>query len=174
MTKELFLSIFQDAMAYSNEKLPDSKLSAFIRSEQGGKEPSYPYAVYKITSNNLGDYRTWKEIENPDETKYSEEYYRKESINVSVTVVGKKIFDLYDISKKIYDYINIVSREVQQKNNFKLELLNSVQDRTLYLEPEYEYRVGFDFRIYSIGVLANTIDAIDIPETIKQIEIDIE
>jgi hypothetical protein len=172
----LFLinTILQNALVYCNTALPTNQLTAIIRSNQGGKEPVYPFGSYLVTSADIHNYRNRKEMENVDPTKYSERHYRKEFYNVSLTLVGKDVFKLHEIAKKIYDYLNIESRDFQRENNIKIEPLNQIADRTQFLDPEYQYRIGFDFQVRGIGTLDRTIDSVDMDGTIEEIQTQIE
>lgn len=165
MNLHTLFSNLKNYLAQSNLTLHD-----IIRAEQGGKKPNYPYAVYKITSQNVGNYLIRKPKDNPDPTKYSETYFRKQHINISFSLLNKEFENLYKIAHACYDYLDVVSKDFQKENKIRIEILNNIDDRTIYLEPEYEYRVGFDFRIHLIGKLEFTLDAVDIEETIKEIQ----
>lgn len=174
MNLSIVNSILQNALAYSNSVLPTNQLSAIIRANQGGKEPNHPFGSYLVTSKDNQNYNSRKEIANSDPTKYSEEYYRRENLNVSLTLVGKEISKLYEIADKLYDYLNVISKDFQRENNIKIEPLNQIQDRTQFFDPEYEYRLGFDFQVRGIGVLQNTIDAVDVDGTVASVELSVE
>lgn len=154
-----------------------------IRSEQGGKQPAYPYGVYKVSGKNNGDYRSWKEIAILDPTKYKEEFSRLEEFTISLSFVnvpfgsaqGTNLIDgLWTLADKAYDYLNVISRDRKQELGITVELLNAISDRTVYLDPVYEYKVGFDFKIKGVGKLERTLDAIDIDATVEGIVADIE
>ncbi len=144
-----------------------------IRSEQGGKQPAYPYGVYKVSGKNNGDYRSWKEIAILDPTKYKEEFSRLEEFSISLSFMSLTSLDsLWLYADKAYDYLNVISRDRKQELGITVELLNAISDRTTYLDPVYEYKVGFDFKIKGVGKLERTLDAIDIDATVAGIVVE--
>lgn len=174
MNYSIINTIIQNIKTHCDAALPLTKLSAIIRAEQGGKEPAYPYGSYKLTSKDNYDYKNRIEKVNPDPTKYSEEYFRKEGFNISFVLIGKDLSILYSIADNIYNYLNILSKDFQRDNKIKIEVLNSISDRSILIDPEYEYRIGFDFKIHGTGILTNTIDAVDVTATINSIEYNYE
>jgi hypothetical protein len=173
MNYSILNTILQNALVYCNTALPENQLTVIIRSNQGGTQPGYPYGSYLVTSSDIQKYSNRKEIANPDPTKYSEIYSRRENLNVSLTLIGNDIVKLNTIARKLYDYLNLFSRDFQQENNLKIEPLNQVQDRTIFNDPNYEYRLGFDFQVRGISVLSNTIDAVDMDATIDAVGMEI-
>lgn len=145
-----------------------------IRSEQSASQPAKPFGTYKVTSKNNGDFRNRIQKTNLDPTKYSEEYLRKEYFIVSLSFIGQDISALFGYADKAFNYLNAASRDKKKELGVAIELQNSIQDRTAYIEPIYEYKVGFDFKVHGVGKLEQTIDAIDIQATMNSIEYNYE
>ena len=171
MNVEILKNLTTELKAFLNKE--SVLIHDIIRSEQAGDKPQLPYCSYKITSKDNLNYNNRKQTHNADPTKYSESLVRKEKIIISFIILGLNIFELYKIADLCYDFLNIESSEFQRANQIKIELLNQVQDRSIFLETDYENRVGFDFEIRGNGELIRTIDAVDLNSTTNQVQLNI-
>jgi len=157
------------------QSLAESIGVTIIRAEQGGKQPDSPYGSYKAITKNNGNYGYQNEIEIEDPTKYKEEFSRKEEFSVSLSFISiVSSDDLWSLADQAFDYLNVLSRERKQELEIAVEMLNTVSDRTVYLDPIYEYKVGFDIRVKGLGRLERTIDAVDIEGSVSGVGVNVE
>ncbi|HMV44717.1 MAG TPA: hypothetical protein PK079_25085 [Leptospiraceae bacterium] len=141
-----------------------------IRAEQGGSMPASDYGSYKVTLKNNEKYQDRRELYIPDPAKYKEEYSRKENFSISLSFISRTgVANIWTLADRAFDFLNVLSVDLKKSLNIYVEMLAGVTDRTTYIDPTYEYKVGFDFLVHGIGKLERVIDAVDIEGTIDGI-----
>lgn len=150
-----------------------------IRKNQVGSKPSYPFAVWGILLKDSERYNLKDEIENPDPTKITERLFKFTSINVSLSFFDiaktnqpdyKPLDSIFDFGDRAIDYLEIIGKDYFESLGIKVDLIDQkTQDRTAFLDPIYEYQVGFDFTVRGIKDLLITVDAIDLEATYASI-----
>lgn len=139
-----------------------------IRGNQLVKKQTYPYAVYNIIGVN----------EEPSVSNITE---RNDGTGVNITLTRYQYSEdtfSFTVTSKSYEE----AREKTQTlfNAFKSETIHdflktnncsavlgivNIQDRTIFLEADYEYRFGFDITIKSQTAFTETI------ENVNQVEV---
>ena len=119
----------------------------FIRADQDGDKPARVFVTYKVINEFVES--AWSNIR---EASYSApnntEIKTKQKSNpvISITIVGNTPND-YDemrtVAKKIFQYF----RETEFTDYSVLVISPNVEDRTTFLDAEYEYKLGFDIRL---------------------------
>ncbi|MBK8397433.1 MAG: hypothetical protein IPL26_19640 [Leptospiraceae bacterium] len=147
-----------------------------IRKDQSAKKPNYPFGAYKVLSVS-GNRNNRVEVENPDPTKVTDRYSK---INTDVISLSFYINEtnqplsidlIHELAERAIGFIQILGRDQFRELGVTVELIEpNVTDRTTYIEPIYEYQVGFDFRIKSVVNLDNTLDAVDLDATVEGVE----
>ncbi|EJP16981.1 phage neck terminator protein [Leptospira interrogans] len=150
-----------------------------IRKNQVGSKPSYPFAAWGILLKDSERYNLKDEIENPDPTKITERLFKFTSINVSLSFFDiaktnqpdyKPLDSIFDFGDRAIDYLEIIGKDYFESLGIKVDLIDQkTQDRTAFLDPIYEYQVGFDFTVRGIKDLLITVDAIDLEATYASI-----
>lgn len=150
-----------------------------IRKNQVGSKPSYPFATWGILLKDSERYNLKDEIENPDPTKITERLFKFTSINVSLSFFDiaktnqpdyKPLDSIFDFGDRAIDYLEIIGKDYFESLGIKVDLIDQkTQDRTAFLDPIYEYQVGFDFTVRGIKDLLITVDAIDLEATYASI-----
>lgn len=164
-----------------NNKFP------IIRKEQSSLKPQYPFGAYKLLSVSGSRYSDRIEINNPDPTKMTEKfskietavvslsfYIRENTVNVGVPSLP--VIDvIYDLAERAIDFLQKKGKDHFHALGVVVELFDTnITDRTVYLDPIYEYQIGFDFKVRAVKNLELTIDAIDVDATFAGIEYVIE
>ncbi|MDI7188838.1 phage neck terminator protein [Leptospira santarosai] len=157
---------------------PDSPFP-IIRKNQAGPKPSYPYAAWGILLKDGERYNLKDEIENPDPTKLTERLFKFTSISVSLSFFDiaktsqpdyKPLDSIFDFGDRAIDYLEIIGKDYFESLGIKVDLIDQkIQDRTAFIDPIYEYQVGFDFMVRGIKDLLITVDAIDLEATYASI-----
>lgn len=154
-----------------------TKLSlTIIRAEQTIEKQTYPYCTFKVL--NLGrDNRyekKWKD--NIDETKIDIETQRYKVASISFSVLDKSSpLVAYETAEQVMDYL-LSDEGINDfdTNGFQVVFdSQQIQDRTSLIEPVYEYKVGFDFRLFYNSVHLQTVDAIDVDLTIQEMNVEV-
>ncbi|KAA1266817.1 phage neck terminator protein [Leptospira interrogans] len=150
-----------------------------IRKNQVGPKPSYPFAAWGILLKDSERYNLKDEIENPDPTKITERLFKFISVNVSLSFFDiaktnqpdyKPLDSIFDFGDRAIDYLEIIGKDYFESLGIKVDLIDQkTQDRTAFLDPIYEYQVGFDFTVRGIKELLITVDAIDLEATYASI-----
>lgn len=147
-----------------------------IRKEQSGKKPGYPYAAYKKMTESSRGYRYREEKENPNPAQFTEEFSKNISSAVSLTFYNSEnksdsLKNLQAVADAALDWLSVLGKEaIAEKDAVVVFFDYTVQDRTVYLEPVYEYQLGFDFIIRETKTLDRTMDAVDIDATLSRTE----
>ena len=148
----------------------------FIRSEQSGERPAYPFMSYKILSSDPGIAQEMIETAEPhgdDDTKVVKNSSRESKIVISLNFFSdeKGYGDLFNIAEKAYAWIDsLAGLEAADEIGIGVSVVNYIQDRTVFFETEYEYKFGFDFEVRDKAVKTEIVDAIDIEATIEDIK----
>ena len=136
-----------------------------LRSEQMVKMPTYPYATYKELSTNVEPWVSNIKTRsyNPTSKIVTVSEYESSETTISVNVFSKdhdevktKTDILWNALKS--DALNLKAKEL----NMSIILgLTNIQDRTIFLESNYEYRFGFDFIIRATTPQVETFNSIE-------------
>lgn len=136
-----------------------------LRAEQMVKMPTYPYATYKELSTNVEPWVSNIKTRsyNPTSKIVTVSEYEASETTISVNVFSKshdeaktKTESLWNALKN--DAVNLKAKELSM--SIILGLTN-IQDRTIFLESNYEYRFGFDFILRSSKANTATYNSIE-------------
>lgn len=160
--------------------IADELETPVLRKEQSVKKPVYPYMAWKILSVSGTDYSIREEIPIEDATKLKYKWSKVQSAVVSLsfynteknkTAESNPLDVIYNHANSAMDYISILGREQIRTLGIVCENISqSVSDRTTYIDPIYEYQVGFDFRVRAVRTLMETVDVVDMDATWEGIE----
>jgi hypothetical protein len=155
-----------------------------LRKEQSVQKPVYPYMAWKILSVSGTDYSIRKEIPIADATKLKYEWSKVQTAVVSLsfynteknkTSESNPLDVIYNHANSAMDYISILGREQIRTLGIVCENISqSASDRTTYIDPIYEYQVGFDFRVKAVKTVEQTVGAVNMDETLNRIELIID
>jgi len=144
----------------------------FVRSEQSGDRPAYPLMSYKILSNSPEPAQCiideFKPVED-DDTKMLKTSTRESDMVISLSFIGgeKDYANLWSFAEEAHDWIDSLDGvETADEIGIGISVESPVQDRTVYLETEYEHKLGFDFRVRDKKSKEETVDAVDLAATI--------
>ncbi len=144
----------------------------FVRSEQSLDRPGYPFMSYKILSSEPEPAQCIIDVFTPDEkddTKLQKISARESDLIVSLSFIGgeKDYSALWAFAEEAHDWIDsIPGIEAADKIGVGISVQSPVQDRTVYLETEYEHKFGFDFRVKDKAVKTETMEVVDLVTTI--------
>lgn len=140
-----------------------------IRKDQGGKMPSGNFAAYKVMSVNGEKWNSKRVIDNPDPLKITERYSKTSVAVVSLSFYSlTSIADIHTLAEKAVDFLQVKGREQLDHLNVIVDLDNgNITDRTTYIEPIYEYQIGFDFKIMLRKELNVELHTLDLPLSIN-------
>lgn len=146
-----------------------------IRKDQGGARPNSPFAAYKLMSINRSNYDR-KEVVNPNPTQITNRFSNLLDLNVSLSFYSNSSVDeIFVLAETAIRFLQTETNDLLSSENLHVQLLKvSVTDRTTYLDPIYEYQVGFDFIIKAKSSFDRVIDAVDLDATIEGVEFVVE
>jgi hypothetical protein len=114
---------------------------------------------------------TMEPIDN-DDTKIKKKSIRESKLVVSLNFFSDEASyeNLIEIAEKAYSWIDsLAGLEVADEIGIGISVSNHIQDRTVFLETEYEYRFGFDIEIRDKTITTEIVDTIDIGQVIKEL-----
>lgn len=134
-----------------------------IRADQDGQAPAYPYGAFKIISTPEENFHQNIIVNVKSGQNTIKKYYAKQRTNISLNFVGKKYDELLMKIQTVFDWFRKTDNIIYCKNlGHTPRLINTtIQDRTVYLDSMYEYKLGFDVRFDYIGLIEDTIELID-------------
>lgn len=147
-----------------------------IRANQTMKQPNYPFGMWQVLIvNNDAPYmdtviKTVKpvpEIEEPEtevDSGIIVTRYTNARATLSLTFLGNSehYYQLHELAKSARDWFNsTVGSDALSAEGFTASPLGDVSDRTSFLEPAWEIRIGFDVRLESKGSQIEELTAIE-------------
>ena len=136
-----------------------------LRADQSIKMPSYPYATYKELSTNV---EPW--VSNIKTRSYNptDKIVTITENETSETTISVNVFsDKHAEAKQKIEILrfalktNAVNKKASDLNMSIILNITNVQDRTIFLESNYEYRFGFDFIIRATTPQVETFNSIE-------------
>lgn len=136
-----------------------------LRADQSVKMPSYPYATYKELSTNV---EPW--VSNIKTRSYNptDKIVTITENETSETTISVNVFsDKHAEAKQKIEILrfalktNAVNKKASDLNFTIILNITNVQDRTIFLESNYEYRFGFDFIIRATTPQVETFNSIE-------------
>ena len=136
-----------------------------LRAEQMVKMPVYPYATYKELSTNVEPWVSNIKTRsyNPTSKIVTVSEYESSETTISVNVFSKDHDEVKTKTEILWnalksDALNLKAKEL----NMSIILgLTNIQDRTIFLESNYEYRFGFDFILRASKANTATYNSIE-------------
>lgn len=148
-----------------------------IRAEQNGERPDEIFGTYKIVQgeDEPGYRNIVQRVPNPlNLAQVTETITKKSQGTVSFNFFSKtqKYADLCDAVQKAADWFDTEAGEALCAENglFPSAEPRVIQDRSAYLETEYETRLGFDVKFNGLRNATEVKDVVDIAKTIESIE----
>jgi hypothetical protein len=138
------------------------------RAESGFDKLPLPYYTYKITLDDEDekDQEIRVEEEITDPTVYPETIYRFGEAVISFNFYGNDDTALRALMKSAKEFLE----ETQLWDDMTPYEFTGVQDRSTYLETEWESRLGFDVKISNMNSKSVTTPAVDIDATLPTIQ----
>lgn len=136
-----------------------------LRADQSIKMPSYPYATYKELSTNV---EPW--VSNIKTRSYNptDKIVTITENETSETTISVNVFsDKHAEAKQKIEILrfalktNAVNKKASDLNMSIILNITNVQDRTIFLESNYEYRFGFDFILRATTPQVETFNSIE-------------
>ncbi len=136
-----------------------------LRADQSVKMPSYPYATYKELSTNV---EPW--VSNIKTRSYNptDKIVTITENETSETTISVNVFsDKHAEAKQKIEILrfalktNAVNKKAKDLNMSIILNITNVQDRTIFLESNYEYRFGFDFILRATTPQVETFNSIE-------------
>lgn len=147
----------------------------FVRSEQSGERPSYPFMSYKTLSGNPEPAQCIAEkyaADKTDDTRIVKTSQRDSNLVISLGFIGseKDYNSLWAFAEEAHDWIDsIPGLDKANEIGISVSAAGPIQDRTVALETEYEHRVGLDIKITAGESKTEVVDAVDLSATIGSI-----
>jgi hypothetical protein len=134
----------------------------FIRANQTGKKPAYPYATYNILSQegeNLAQRaRTTEATANADNAIIKES--EKFKVPVSIAFYDKEPDTIFTKAADLRKWLTSAGKDFLFTHGMTLRFLSAVINQSALLDSYYECRVGFDIRLDKNVTNSVTIEAI--------------
>ncbi|HMZ62173.1 MAG TPA: hypothetical protein PL048_25605, partial [Leptospiraceae bacterium] len=79
------------------------------------------------------------------------------------------------IADHAVNWLSVIGKADISAKGAVIQLLDfSVQDRTVYIDPVYEYQLGFDFILKETRSVETELDAVDIDGTMSRVNYNYE
>ena len=141
----------------------------FIRSNQIGKLPQYPYGIVNVLSSYIQEKDTLRgeiQYENTDNgmvMQRVEDY----QLTFSLTFYSNDYDEVFSIIKKVSDWLLLQGRQYLSEHDIILLERTTYTDRgSMVLVNEYHYKYGFDIRVRVRDIIEMNV------ETIESVEVD--
>jgi len=127
----------------------------FIHADQEGQRPATPYGTYKIINEDIDSLhqnsRTWSPASSPPPYMMLVERGESSRATISINIVGDKATQLAALRLWCKNTLNYFR---ENKLDWAVALIISpqIQDRTIFLDPDYDYKFGFDIRLVTVEV----------------------
>ena len=109
----------------------------FIRSNQTGEPPAYPYGSYTITSLVVDQNGTWGE--------YEDGKHRKPFTQVwSITIQSDKAGQSMELCMRAREWLDHAGQIYLNDRHIIVQKVGAINNRDNLVTIEYEYRNGFD------------------------------
>lgn len=139
-----------------------------IDTDNNNKKPKHPYYSYKITtirknSKEKGNYSyRFEKSENPNfRNDYVEELSFQPSMVMSVNCYSLDIAECQDNILEAWEWFKLKGKLYLSNNNLVVVDVGDIQDRTVALVDNYEYRYGFDVNIRYLHEFDTRLETIE-------------
>lgn len=145
----------------------------FIRSEQSGDRPAYPFLSYKVLSAEPEDAQCVIErySESEDGTLLKTKRRDKTELVSLTFFAGETDYD--DLRQKAEDaFAWVDSQEADDAAaaiGIGVKAVGAVTDRTVFLETEYEVKLGFDLQIKDRRIDTTELEAVDMESLLNDL-----
>lgn len=138
----------------------------YIRANQKGNIPPYPYVTINTTSPYINDMDTQqgevtRQNVEGDDTKVQITYTKEPKTVFSINCISDKQDECYKILSDTVNWLNVLNQQYLEEHGIVVVKIDTIQDRTTYLETDYQYKVGFDLTIRTIDEVSLNVDSID-------------
>ena len=139
----------------------------YIRADQQGQHPAYPFFVYKIISANIESaHQNIRETEENslDSTSVDIKTYSRSDAMISLNFLDQSRIDRITpaVSNAFNYFKSITAREIAKANKITIQIISPfVEDRTVYQDAFFENRMGFDIRFDYTGLYTQTIESVE-------------
>lgn len=139
-----------------------------VPTDNPNKKPKYPYFSYKFTTlrQNIGEAGVFE-----DDFVKSEDKRFKYDVRTTATFQPKVIVsfncysdDLIDSQEQIlkaWEWFKLKGRRILADNNIVVVDVGNIQDRSIVLVDNYEYRQGFDVEFRVLHQFEDRIETIE-------------
>ncbi len=138
------------------------------RAEHSFTRPQLPFATYKLIQERP-DSLAQKEVvilEQTDATIFKSEQRRRGFATVGLNFYGNNLPTLRELAEAAKDYLDQYDF---LGNDMGAPDFSEIEDRTIFLETDWESRIGFNFTFEYVNLATLEIDAIDIDATFAEI-----
>lgn len=127
----------------------------FVDLESGDPRPPYPFISHKFTTPYLPE----AEHERSDGDKLIRE--TQATMTVSLTVYSRDKTEALNTAHRLWQWFRFHGYEYLAEHGLVVVTLEGIEDRTTFLETDYEHRVGFDVVLRTVDRAEREIDTIE-------------
>jgi hypothetical protein len=147
----------------------------FMRAEQNADRPALPFISYKVLTQEGEPIHTESVLMAPkegDDTTIVRSSKRDDVAVVSISFLGNGYGDLWQFADRALDYVESPEgKEAAAAVGIYPKILSpQVEDRTVFLETGWEYRVGFDLALVGLKMITSEIAAIDMESSVTDLQ----
>lgn len=132
----------------------------FVRSNQTGDIPAYPYGSYTITTLSSANRGSWGVYEDGTERKPITQTW-------SITIQSDNASEVMELTLKAYEWLDRIGTTYLNDSNVIVQSLTNISNRDNMLTIEYEYRQGFDVVLYIMSEIDNTVITTETIEDVR-------
>lgn len=127
----------------------------FVDLESGDPRPPYPFISHKFVTPYLAE--AGNEV-NDEETLIRE---TQATMTVSLAVYSRDKTEALNTAHRLWQWFRFYGYEYLVEYGLVVVTIEPMEDRTTFLETEYEHRVGFDVVLRTVDIEEREIETID-------------
>lgn len=139
-----------------------------VPTDNPNKRPEYPYFSYKITSSllNTGESGAYEySFVDSLNDKFKKDVLEKVTIQQKVVVsfnsYSNNLMDSLQNALEAWDWFKLSGRHTLALDNIVVVNIGNIQDRTIVIVDNYEYRQGFDVELRVTREIENRLETIE-------------
>jgi hypothetical protein len=134
----------------------DTKIR-IIGANQKAPRPQLPFGTFNVTSPYISESNRPNEWMEGDTLNWSKQYQQIVSFNFYGTTIEESIGK----ANEVRHWFLFFGRQFIETQNMAVLEITNIEDRTVFLEDSYDYKVGFDVRIRLSELLTQTVEWIE-------------
>jgi hypothetical protein len=139
----------------------DTGLLVVKADQEGAKQPSLPYAVYKVTSPYIKGRGRGNIAYGGDEASSFETLTTQPIETISFNIFADDGDEAREKAVELHHWFIFTGTEYLEASEIAVRRMDNVENRTTHIVDHYEYKHGFDVQLRTVEVLTKAIHTIE-------------